>query len=859
MIENDTKIAQIDGFLADRPISCTAEDQFDAERIAEKLQTLMEEPSLSSITILLSGPWGSGKSSVLNLLQNRLEQKEKSANIYNKLPVRFRSCLLFLLCEYLKKYIQRFGKYMSLLWKCIFRQKFAIYNKTQVSENKNKTKIIINFEPLLEGKLDLPNILKLFYLQLHQKIDQEIEIKKIIKNIVSAISINCSIFSLSFEKFMDCKENKSYVERTKELNELLKEKAYKIYIIIDELDRLPAESILNFLLFTRVLEQLTGFSCIVAMDYEQVLKKLMYSGVLNAYRASDTNSSDNYRDAQSYLDKLFQYQITLYTQHDIEALKRYCDFSLKSLFSGKDKELIRIIKEKILDESDDNANLLFYLGTIRNIKKWLIEIKLAYNLLQAKYFGSDETGKVAFIKLLIVVVQHPIAKQILSKRFLKSKESNNLIKLTKDLDPQKKKIIDFQIQLGVDPTNSDYHKSYISYIQEKIKYEGELHITCLKTQELARNIQCQLDAGTLPEIYLILYLEGYNDKTLTKLFGDFFEGEENQVNQVLNTMSETKERHSNDMLRQLSAILQKFYNLNIKNQASYDAIKEFYLRRGCHEGIKNILYIVLNKFSMLSIIENLPIGLSYCVLSEVFSSCGLELDKEFMKFDFNKANALAERHIDSPYNNNIKYNISYLMPELFYKAAGGTENNNKIFKLEKDPLKKVLQDMTAQWVIQADGIFDVNKNNESIFSEEHFRWDADLADGSAEEIIRLWANFPCLVNSLDSNNTSHYYKILCNRMIYELKRLEAAKVPESLWITKVLNEINRRCAGYLEPNKSISGGENLVSLLFGSEPSEEYWEIQHILKRIRDKPMPEDPRVDFILKCFEKVKKVAFV
>lgn len=67
---------QIDGVSAiqERPISSPDEDEFDSKSVAERIKRLITEPIPKSI--VLDGPFGSGKSSVINLVEYLLQEAE---------------------------------------------------------------------------------------------------------------------------------------------------------------------------------------------------------------------------------------------------------------------------------------------------------------------------------------------------------------------------------------------------------------------------------------------------------------------------------------------------------------------------------------------------------------------------------------------------------------------------------------------------------------------------------------------------------------------------------------------------------------------------------------------------------------
>jgi predicted KAP-like P-loop ATPase len=73
---------------SDQPIRSSSEDQFGRKRFAERIADLLiSRPESSSIAIGITAPWGEGKSSVLNMIEERLTEKKIKILKFN--PWRF--------------------------------------------------------------------------------------------------------------------------------------------------------------------------------------------------------------------------------------------------------------------------------------------------------------------------------------------------------------------------------------------------------------------------------------------------------------------------------------------------------------------------------------------------------------------------------------------------------------------------------------------------------------------------------------------------------------------------------------------------------------------------------------------------
>lgn len=253
----------------DRPINNKRQDKFDFEtKMVTKIHDFLTDEQISPLTVAITGEWGMGKTSVINLLCNRLE-----------------------------------------------------------SENKN---ILIHFEPSLEGRFGILEIIELFYLKLYsnQHIKSDKLKKTINKSLKSVLLLaRCKLSAelplpyinvgVNYDLGRNIKDmlklwdsndgQQSFAEQTKNLDKALVENSYKLYVIIDEIDRLTAQHIINFLLFARILESFSNLTCIIGIDYKQVVEKLINEGHLGLC---------NYASAKAYLEKLFQIKFHVHINTD---------------------------------------------------------------------------------------------------------------------------------------------------------------------------------------------------------------------------------------------------------------------------------------------------------------------------------------------------------------------------------------------------------------------------------------------------------------------------------------------------------------------------------------------------------------
>lgn len=72
------------GYVTDAPITQPPEDRFSRATFAERIaRTIIAQRDSASIVVGIYGPWGDGKTSVLNLIEHVLDRDERTV------PVRF--------------------------------------------------------------------------------------------------------------------------------------------------------------------------------------------------------------------------------------------------------------------------------------------------------------------------------------------------------------------------------------------------------------------------------------------------------------------------------------------------------------------------------------------------------------------------------------------------------------------------------------------------------------------------------------------------------------------------------------------------------------------------------------------------
>lgn len=559
--------------ITEQPISDRKDDYFDVEpRIVNKIFDVIDDKSTGKITIAITGEWGIGKSSAINLLRNRLI--------------------------------------------------------------KDKKNIIVNFEPLSEGKFEIADIIGLFYLKLYKELSGsgigEV-IKKCLKSIAilsrakitgdveldaSAIGIPGKIglkseynWSDNVDALLDLWEKekpKDFSEQTKELNEALLKNGYRLYIFIDEIDRLPANYIINFLLFCRILESFDNMVCVVGIDYEQVINKLKKESAL---------CLDDYAHAQSYLDKLFQIK-----QHVHHNRYKKINYAISKL---RDLDCDRILNEIIeTDNYEIRAKLegiIDYLSTPRQIKKWLIALRVNYSII--KYSQSHKLDVMAFVA---ATIKHPIFIDYLSKHALRIlNEKWRLKHFIGDqygvnfLDIKDKDYEIIAASMGIKFLPEKDSKTFQPLIDEFI---GKLRVQHIDDFQAGGYLVNYLETS---EYLITLFVEGFVDENQVALYDKFFGGGIDDALKMLAIDDSNMNVLASDLaeaLRKRAIKLSGVPTIQFLNNIWAGKIND----NDFINPYETIILYSLQKASIEKIISDCFLGLSEASLSAIFHVCGFK-------------------------------------------------------------------------------------------------------------------------------------------------------------------------------------------------------------------------------------------
>lgn len=342
-------------FLDDREICDSGKDELgfreDAMRFAEDV---LNGNSSNPIVFGLDAPWGSGKSSYLNICEKEVWEKQDNLIVFRFRPIIYST------------------KKQDLF--AIFIEEFVKILKPYVEQDKvNSLKVHLRrYSRIVQG-------LKVNFFGLN------IELR--------------NIFLQSSEKTL------------KQIENDIQAIGEKIIIIVDDLDRLYLEDVKAMLNIVRNILYIPNITFILCYDTDSINAFDTSHKTVHTY--SDVDQKQNYSRAEhemnnqkinAYFEKIVQVKKTLIP--DREMLLKYFRKELKNICNKEDENLQKFldgIAYFFLPENYPNYQEL--LGDVRKIKR-VVNFLRASNLVNIDYNERDLDPK-AILKLVLLYINYP--------------------------------------------------------------------------------------------------------------------------------------------------------------------------------------------------------------------------------------------------------------------------------------------------------------------------------------------------------------------------------------------------------------------------------------------------------------------
>ncbi len=307
--------------LVDEPIRTAGQDRLNRKQFATRLaQTLLLHTDPSCLIAALNGPWGSGKSSLLNLIEQDLRAESSATN--KILVIRFNPWNI---------------SNMDQLTAMFFQElKVAVLDKEVVNKLTDRTVKLLN---VFSGVLSVG--------QLSPVGSQYFALGAEAASKISA-TINES-------------KDKSVAEIKGQLDELLCKTAKRIFILIDDIDRLDQDSMKLLFRMIRLNADFRNTTYLLAFDTKIV------EGLLDAEQPAH---------GKEYLEKIVQLPISIPSVDEAiirEILCKELDNLVARYGEGK-------FDAKLWQAMVTSGGFFKYFRTLRDVVRYTNGLKINYAL-----------------------------------------------------------------------------------------------------------------------------------------------------------------------------------------------------------------------------------------------------------------------------------------------------------------------------------------------------------------------------------------------------------------------------------------------------------------------------------------------
>ncbi len=593
----------------DRPIKSPEEDKLNVYgRYAEKLEELIfpkNKKDFSCKSIALAGRFGVGKTSIVNLLKSNFKERKK----------------------------------------------------------KKEKIITIEFEPLKEGVGDIEGIMRLFYFALYRNLTH-MKSREKLRKFISAImpdKLNVNLAGIAsadidLNKKLELIEKKipdSFCEQMEEINKLLcKEKIKKLIVIADEVDRPVARTIINFLQFCRLIEDLEKCTCLYAFDYSCVVNKLTKEGAIGYV---------DYKHTQIYLDKIFETLIVV--DHDKYDLM---DFSRNLMHEESKKFFEGDFEEGHSIMHDDVISIL---TTPRLIKKFHMELLLKVNYLKRCRFKQE------FINFLASLVKYPLLldNMVKSRRYLDKNKLTSKVKEDFDIEVDskltKKELILTMFGVEIDPHKENDKENKLHRIMCSLDV---LPFLCDEPKVEASIINFIMKSD-------FIFVDAFVLKTdFNSLYDAFFEGKIDGA--LMTILKEGNKYTTQSVMKDIVRSYEETGNLP-EEKPNINLLNEIWKRYAIKDKLSfpdifvDILYISHSNLSIDELINNVPPMVSENVLHFLLSFYGISNING--SYDFDQFNGKGKKH--------SKFRF------IFEKMTMSDNEDKKLDGLNEEELKDILR------------------------------------------------------------------------------------------------------------------------------------------------------------------------
>ncbi len=373
-----------DSLLLDKPIQLDSEDKLERSKIVDAIMDrVLSHTSKDSITIGIEGSWGSGKTSVINLVMDRIIKKYKPDIWENYDSYVFSSTTP----SKISPLIVNFNPW--------------IYS--------NEEKLLSDFFRLICHSITLRNkwLAIAFWFSTSEYINKILETSKlglVTSVFLGTVEVTVNIFSI-LNVLLNTPIRFQLNNKKSRADKILGELNEKIFVFIDDIDRLDVDETLLIFKLTKIVADFPNMVFILAYDKDKAIQKINTKFEGNLIPGI-THNYDGVGD--NFIDKIVQYHFHIPKTHR---------FNYEKYFG----ELIEVINKysniEILDKDTWNSAYEDYLyallQTPRNAKQYINNIRIRLSTISIKEIHLEDFLLIEAVRIYAIDVYNSLHDHIL--------------------------------------------------------------------------------------------------------------------------------------------------------------------------------------------------------------------------------------------------------------------------------------------------------------------------------------------------------------------------------------------------------------------------------------------------------------
>lgn len=377
----------------DSPITSLVEDEFGREQFIQNLAAaLISQQKVKSKVLALTGSWGVGKTSVINIVCTELEKVKNDGNLH---IIHFNPWQYIKKDDLIKPFLEEIflgcSKEKIKLF-CLRRKISKYYKNFDFSSVKGylldliaALGTLIAFFFSLKQNPETVNAICIPVINLSNFINNVIGIQTILYLIPTIIFTLLFIFSLVrlihtwLKNDIKSKKN-SQAGQKEDISKYIRKKEIHFLIIIDDIDRLTPEEILQVFRIIRTNADFANTTYLLSFDKSAVINNL------NSIKI----------DGKGFIEKIITMEYGL-SEPPAFYRRRYINEFLREILNQKNTELLLDWQNEAYKYNQSIRLLAEAFTTMRDIKRFNNSFFLHINILI-----NDGVGEVNFIDLALL-------------------------------------------------------------------------------------------------------------------------------------------------------------------------------------------------------------------------------------------------------------------------------------------------------------------------------------------------------------------------------------------------------------------------------------------------------------------------